>query len=522
VNAQVSLAEMSLLNPFAALLLVIKGDDGAVDAIDVLPFPSLVRGGLHAAERLMSAHGGDDLADTATVSAELVDHWAERRNATGTTVAAIDLDPAVHTGLEPMLNSDLLAWLGHCLGVSVSSSSADLPTLIAEAIQRYRPQEARRGHTLRLPADCIPTVSALLKSFPDDAAEQVIAGGMGIVDWNRHGRVWSVWQPPGAEKFGDLQPRSGQRFAPTLSIDGISEGREIALDIPLALALREAPTRVVANGPFELPPEIQNLLQLPVANRMSIDVVVLQSASSPLPLLESLARQENVEVGRLILCRAQGDKASRVDQAVKRLFGDHRIVPVAATAGRIDQIVAARDHLNDGNTVVVDSATVLPDPRTLGTLVQILEGAGAASVGCLLRGGGDKMIPLSAGYSFTQFRLDSSPAAAFAAIDPAVWRQPCTYPVVANTLSVLATSAAAIADLQLGGSSGSRPEVDDLLLGLHLARQGGINLCTTTVSAHTSGAAPRTSQVATTLPYRLAPEDLARTIESSTFVQRIA
>ena len=106
-------------------------------------------------------------------------------------------------------------------------------------------------------------------------------------------------------------------------------------------------------------------------------------------------------------------------------------------------------------------------------------------------------------------------------IDASVWRGPTTYPVVANSLCAVMTRTRLLRDMVAHGSSVARPEVDDLLLGLQLIEAGGINICTTVVSAF-SGAQARPSQMALTIPYRISPERIARIAESSTLVQRIA
>ena len=181
----------------------------------------------------------------------------------------------------------------------------------------------------------------------------------------------------------------------------------------------------------------------------------------------------------------------------------------------------ARDSLSEDTVFVADAATVLPDPRTLATLTQMLAASDAASAGCLLRAAGEKMEPVSAGYSFAEIDLRAMPSISFGAIDPAVWRGPTTYPVVASSLAALVTRRSLLAQIDAAGSSMSQPEGDDLLFGMKLLELSGLNLCTTIVSAYTASSGGFLA-ASFSIPYRLSVEELARIVGSATVVQRVA
>ena len=104
----------------------------------------------------------------------------------------------------------------------------------------------------------------------------------------------------------------------------------------------------------------------------------------------------------------------------------------------------------------------------------MLDAKDVASVGCMVRSGQGKTAAQGGGYSPSAINLRAMPAFAFGLIDPAVFRQPATYPVIANSLAVLMLERAAIDQLDTTGSTAVRPEIDDLLLGIQLIANGGL------------------------------------------------
>ena len=524
-----SLISVTLISPFAPVLLVFNGEDGSIDAIDFLPFPSLFRGGLHAAERVIAGGGADDIAETATLSCDLVQAWRARFENRSGAVATIRLDPSVESGLEPMFDDDLLAWIIGDLGVQVEigGDAGTTPDFLAERLKRHSKPVSADGHVLHLPADCIPTIAALICRVPADPAQGAVAGSMGIIDRTSF-EVWSVWNPPFVHALEKFQLAESKLFAPVLEtpkeVGRKVGGREIALKWPLALAFREQPVRVTRQGPFEVASDCDGplLRKGRGTQRCAVSVLVLHGRNSVNcdPLLESLAQQQGVDVRNLVICEADD---RRPDQAATTMFENERtVVRVSGTAGRLEQILAARDSLTEDTVAIVDCATVLPDQRTLSTLAQMLDVPNVSSVGCLLRAATDAMTPICAGYSFAGIDLHGTPGISFSAIDPTVWNGPSTYPVVASPLSALVTRRSLLNEISAAGSSGARPEADDLLFGIQQMERGGINLCTTIVSAYAAGAGERLSSAALSIPYRLSIEELAKLAQGVTSMQRVA
>lgn len=532
IGGLLSVAKVKLLNPFLPLLLVFKGVDETIDGIDIIPFPTLVRGGLHEAERLIAGDGSDDLTDTATVSGTLL-HALLARSERRDGVARIVLDPAIHTGLEPVLNDDVLGWIGDFLEVSIRLSPPDgasLPGFIADKLARHAPTTDRLGHSLHLPADCIPTIAALVNGYPAGLAAQTVTGGMAVAEWTRHGRIWSIWQPSMGDWFEGLQGNAGRQFAPALEVpeDAISipDGKPLALAWPLAIAIRAKSTRIGQQTPFEMAAEVALPLlrngALPSGAGISALILCDRSDQSVLSLLESLARQQSVGIIDVIVSRTTAKHDPQLSEALAALFPDrYRLVAQPAAMGRLDRIKAVSETFAKEQVLILDAATILPDPRTIATLLPMLDAPDVATVGCLVRAAMGKPVSMSAGYSPTAVDFRAVPALSFRAIDPVALRQPATYAVIANTTAALITTRELLRDILTHGSVALRPDIDDLLLGLQIVDQGGHNLCTTLVSVYSDREPAKATDLALSIPYRLSIEALGRIMTSTTIVQMI-
>jgi hypothetical protein len=277
-------------------------------------------------------------------------------------------------------------------------------------------------------------------------------------------------------------------------------------------------TAVQTAAEWQLP-----LIQAGAATTKPLSVLVLfgPSAASPLPLIQSLARQKSIGTLEIVVLRPEAKDHSSIEAALEALFPAHSLVEQPAAMGKLEQIVSARELLTHEQVFIVDEATVLPDSLTLATLSVMLSINSVETVGCLIRSADEKRVPLCAGYAPSGISLYGTPALSFEPIDPASLRQPMTYPVIANSSNALLVKASLLRDMVSHGSTAARPEVDDLLLGIQAIERGGLNLCTTLVSAYSGTPAVHRMQLGVSLPYRLSIETLSQLVQSSLIVQAI-
>jgi hypothetical protein len=333
------------------------------------------------------------------------------------------------------------------------------------------------------------------------------------------------------EWLDGLQFGAAPQFVPMVSLSGgQTEGhaeRALAPGWPLALVFRQPPTRVAGATLFEtsvdLPLPLIRSGALPAGDPLSAIILFDERNNSPIALLESLARQESVGPVHVTLCWPAGRDSSPATETLQTLFGErHRVLKLPPRSSALDQLIAAREHVETAEVVVLEADATLPDSRTLATLLPMLAPAQVLTVGCLVRTGDDKAgAAIGAGYSLTGLDLRATPALAFDPIDPAVFRQPATYPVLANSMAAMAVKATLLASLDSTGSVPFRREADELMVGMRAIESGGINLCTTIVSAYTASASAKRGLRPASLPYRLAASTIATISASATVVQRI-
>jgi hypothetical protein len=521
------------MNAFLPVLLLFSGEDESLDAIDIVPFPSLLRGGRHAAERLIASRGGDDVSDTANVSAELLRLLRERPSKRANCVSVVEIDSSVTTGLEASVDEDMLGWLGDSLGLHLrfaSSGRSGVPRFIAERVTAHS-KRAKGGHKLQLPADAIPTIASLVNSFPADGAGQTVCGSFAVIEWNRHGRIWSVWQPPTADWLDGFQFGKAAQFAPMLTFAGGDPAEQpkapVAPTCPLALVFRQQPTRVKKPLPFEtsvdLPLPLLRNGALPTPDPLGAIILFDERNASPVPLLESLARQESIGAVHVILCCPAGADSSSAADALQTLFADrHRLLPLPPRSTALEQLIGARELVDTTEVILLQADTLLPDSRTVATLLPMLVPEQVLSVGCLLRSSDDKAGPsIGAGYTMTGLDLRATPALSFEPIDPAVLGEPATYAVVANSMAAMVVKKVLLERLEPSGSAPFRRAGDELMMGVQAIESGGINLCTTIVSAYAARGGMQRGMRSASLPYRLSPKTVAMIAEASSFIQRI-
>ncbi|AMK18932.1 hypothetical protein [Sphingobium sp. MI1205] len=518
-----------LLNPFCPVLMVIKDSSGGIRAIDTLPFPSLVRNGWHAAERMLAGYGGDELGDAAELSRSYLAALAGRLIDPQNHVGKIMIDAAAYTGLERAIHEDLTNWLRCFLHAKVIREGEKSEYILDESEARSCvDDDPQDSHILYLPADAIPTIAVMVNALPQGLEDQKVFGSMGVVEWQRHGRIWSVSFPALDGSLEALQPYGFQQPFPRLqlcSCEPVVSGSKLIPSWPLAVILREKPPRISNESAMEMAADIPRLFETDYftdTEELSVLILFDPVEVSPVPLLESLIRQGMGTLDITICHPADADESTLRDALNNLLPGQpHQIVPVPSNSSHVDQIIAARDHIAYDEVFIANASTILPDHRTLNALLTLLRHAGVATAGCLVREISAARSPISAGYSLVGLDLRATPALSFDRIDPIALRQPATFPVLANSLVALMTRRATLALLDRHDGSSLRPELDDLSLGLEAIEAGGINLCTTAVAVYADIAQPRHRQAAITLPYRLSLQTLSRIADMTTIIQKI-
>jgi hypothetical protein len=447
--------DIELIHPLMPVLLELADGGGQTRALALLPFPSLLPGGLHWAESKALQVSADAMDSIWALSEALLREliggvtWRKRQ------IARLTIAPGPKPEGSGMLSADVRDWLDAIFGIDVGEGGAG-----GRAAGR---RKGASGLAMALPVNAVPTIAALVSRGPLDFE----AGPYLVADAEGRPR-WSIALPPCVE------PTSG---LPRLQNLDSSKRRSTAGQAPIHLAILYRSTG--SSEPQPLSAEAQNREKdIPRAS-------VLLHASEP-ARTEAAVRslQDLLGNGFELLVRVSDGSDIR---DLDRLIGPGGWRAVDPSLSLRDVAREARHDL----LLTMDEDVSLT-PGLLPRLWEILNGADdVASTSCLLLGetvlkkqvvlrpGAGGLFP--AGVSFAR-----GPAMAFNEPDVSGALEGLTYPVVANRLALAMWRKAALADLPCAAGRVPR-QFEDISFGLELLRAGYRNLCTTTVQARISG-----------------------------------
>lgn len=463
------LHELELRHPLMPVLLELADGDGATGAFALMPFPSLLPGGLHGAE-LRALQSEPNPMDAFWSLSDLLlrellgqPEWPARSIAKLSVLASGD-------GAEaPGLSGEVQQWITAIFGLSVEAAPASRP-------KRGSASKSENGSGLHLllPKDCIPTISGLVSRRLQAAGGGRVTSPYLVADTGSARPRWSVVLP-----FDwDAGPK-----APVLEGNAPAQRGAAQADVPpihIAIALRPQPEP-------NIPQRQENAHALKSARGGLKMTVVLDAtdAKRTEAVVGALERAIGAK-GLDLLVRLSGDEGA-VREALgsacgaaawSTVDGDSDLPEIAAKA-RHDLLLTISDRVS------------LNDPHTLKTLSAMLEDEQVASASCVLLTEASLkkqavLQPAAGGLFPAAVSFVTSPTLTFAEPDVLQALPDLTYPVVANTLLLTLWRRRALADLPRRlvpvPSSSS-----DIRIGLALADRGLRSLCTTEVCAKLAG-----------------------------------
>ena len=484
--------ELLSVDPLAPLLLVLAGLDGALVDCAVLPFPSLMRGGLHYGELAVLETAPGSVATLSEYSgmlalewlgwAEGPDHYAIRQ---------VEIDMRGATGTEAIFRPALLASIARRFGISVCALEGSWPEqrgqLVAslEAAESAKACAARDGATgsLVLPADTVPSIYALVaRRMPHDLSLARLA----IVDAATRRPLADV-SLPFDERLARLQHAEMPAHAPYVTAP---EERAAGLGGPLfPLAVRHYSAlswQADPLMPVSPDQELQTGIGLGVDKTISVLIDTGRHGDELANCLAALENQIGADKLEVILTGwPEGAPLPACELPLRALDGGD-----LTTSGRLN---AAAEMSEAEQILVVAPNVLLSDPRTVALLSGIAGQTNAASVACGLvtELHDDEEATLhSAGYFPARVSLTGEPVFDFNQLDVARTMPAATFPVVANHARCVLYDAAIFRIL--GGYDAQRfpMAMQDLDFGFRVLAAGHANLCTTLVRAAVGEAAP--------------------------------
>jgi hypothetical protein len=482
--------EVRIIDPVGPLLLVLAGRDGALVDSAVVPFPSLLRGGLHYGELAVLETAPGSMATLAEYSQMLALEWLGWDEGPDSfAIGRIAIDMRGASGTEPIFRPELVVSIARHFGVAVGahegSFAPERSQLVAMLDMAGQAGAARDAAAvaLVLPSDALPSIYALVaRRMPHDRSLSRFA----VVD-AATARPQADISLPFDEGLALFQHADMPAHAPYVLSSGDGKAGDGGPVFPLAVRhynrlAWQADPLIPVSPDRAMPAEADKGID----KSITVIIEVGQEAEGIAHCLAALENQIGAEALDVILAGWPDDlPLPRCELPVRSI--DRR---ETTRAGRLN---AAAQLSEAERLMFLASGVLLSDPRTAATLSRLADHPGTASVACALvtepNDDGEARVH-SAGYFPTRVSLHGEPVFDFDQIDVARAMPAATFPVVANHAKCVLLDAAIFRSL--GGFDAQRfpMAMHDLDFGFRALAAGHANLCTTLVRAAVEDAAP--------------------------------
>jgi hypothetical protein len=440
--------DLPLLNPYMPLLLELSDQDGLI-CFCLLPFPSLLPGGLHWAELKAAQTEPNPMDDFWASSQALLTEAIHRREDGERLFGSLHFEGIPLPETQPPFT----AWLNSLFGVAVGAT------------------DEVAGAQLAVPQDCLPTLSALVarRTAAGESSAQSIS--YLVAEEGSHLPRWLITLPA-ALAANERIPSLQTSFS---AVAGPDDGRSSRLP-PLAIAFR---------SPAALPDSSHVGAERKPSSALGLTVVIKASdGERSRQLLQSV---RSVITGELEVQVQCDDLTEDVRRSLAEAIAlETAWVPLSVEADLREVAATARYE----TMLTISDRVQLGDGQVLLTVLDLLRGSDdVASASCALLS--EKIIkrnivlePACGGLFPTAVAFSAGPHLTFGEPDVFQALPNLTYPVVANSLFMTAWRSNALAALPAGPSTRG---FDDIRIGLDLMRAGYRNLCTTKIAARLSG-----------------------------------
>lgn len=486
------LVALALENPFQPILCIVCCREGkALDGF-VIPFPSLYRGGVHAAEAQLLGRGVQHsrrvLEYGRTLTQELLG-WLDARPP---VLSEIKVDLTEATGNEAIFTPSARTWLGE-MGVQISGESIDsldpaVRSYLAAAV-KLKPNTLRAGQgLLHLPSDALPSLCAVVSRRLTSGVGSFVACD---AEETLQPRLF-VSLPAMDDAFSTIQPQGAGRSYPSLDLPSASAEKKPERSGLLAIRVRRRQDSTSATLALPMDePSVSFSLKIGAASgavppRERITVVVRVCGEREVrPLLRSLTQQTMAKRLNLILAV---DHGIDIKADIESMFADAIIMtcePGASPSGALNRVV---ETVKTPWILLLDQHVVLHDPRTIATLRELAKYKRVATVSCMrIRQAGFRDgAPLtfhSAGTFPARIDFTGSPSVAFETLETPEAMPRMTYPVAANGLEFALVSRKAWSEIGGLDEEAYPFEGHGLAFCLSASLAGWLHLNTTAISA---------------------------------------
>jgi hypothetical protein len=347
---------------------------------------------------------------------------------------------------------------------------------------RDAPSPGSGGLALRLPSDCIPTISALASRRLGVAAGRRFHAPFLVADAVTCRPRWLIVVP----QAKDVAPE-----VPTLEraeADAVAEVEHLDLAVPVAIAFRQAhggATALPAPDHRDARPFASDGLTVVIDGADGPRVVALATRLKELAGVTSLEPM----VRGLVLDEAES-------RAMDLLFGAGGWSTLSPDRD-LREVAASARH---PRLLTISDSIILDDESSLSELDQVLATQPeVASAACLVVQ--ESVIkkevvlrPASCGLFPARVSFAAAPRLAFAEPDVSEALPNMRYPVVANSFAMTLWRTAALAALP-APRGGTARNAADIRLGLDLLSAGFTNVCSTRAAVRLAGSYRRRDSI---------------------------
>lgn len=465
--------DLKLAYPLMPVLLELTDSDGLVQGIGLLPFPSLLPGGLHAAEMKVLQAQANPMDAFWTMSELLLRELLGENDAPVRSIGRLTFVEA-QAGSTMSNNAPLKQWLSTVMGFKPVPSiapprkkSADkLPS--GEGWSMEIELGAGPAHLILAP-DCIPSISGLASRRLQFSSKSRRSVPFLVAEARTFQPRWSVVLP------ADFQPGASVPSIETSVASNSRAERPPATPIHLAVAFRPQA------APAMLDQAKATDRRIPCGLKLT---VLLEAADAARTEAAVGALRSVTSGGELELLVRGAEDAPGVGAALDKDGGKWSAVGADVDLSRIAATAAQPLLLTISDRAVVDA-------HCIAVLCGMMADGAVGSASCALVS--ESVIkkrtvlqPAAGGLFPAGVSFASSPVLTFGEPDVLQALAELTYPVIANTFLLTAWRTSALAGLP--SPFGPEPSsVAEIRLGLALIDAGFRNLCTTLVSAKFAG-----------------------------------
>ncbi|GAB3476912.1 hypothetical protein [Polaromonas eurypsychrophila] len=402
------LTDLALANPYLPVLLTLAAPEGYLSDAALIPYPSLLRGGIHEHECYVGNHANDP---TSLAQELLLEHLRALQHGWALGQLQVDIREAI--GTEAILSIDFKEWLWSIFSLrikpwnppEISQSMAeywqevfDTPPFM-RAAEKFSNQSAREreGNALLCPPRAIPSLRALTISRTLGTLEQTCGVSQFIL----------VQEGPLIQRWRLRWPEIAPNQVRAIALDG-------AVRVPRVLVGKDNVSKDVSETPAGVSAILigetvaANSMQLimPIAPDFAwpsikpmtptcVVNVIVTAADLPMGIfsafLESLSLQRGVTFGQIVVILPSSGDQKAFDARLKRNYAGRYLLLPAREGDlykqRVQRATAAiKQQPDDAYMLFINQPLVLHDPRTLATLAQVLATPKTVTTSALLIG----------------------------------------------------------------------------------------------------------------------------------------